>query len=255
MLLRHNELEYKIRDLKSQINNLPKGKLICSRNGNYYKWYHYIKHNKNYIPKKNRLLAEQLAYKEYLSNQLKDLSNEQSAISQYLNHRTHAEYDPFLTNPEFQALISSNFKNYSGINSDIINEWLNEPYEKNEHYPEQLIHKSISGNFVRSKSESIIDMLLFTNKIPFRYECALLLDETTFFPDFTILHPTTHKIYYWEHFGLMDIESYSKNAFNKLQIYANYNIFPTSNLITTYETKNNPLDIKLIEHIIQHYFS
>ena len=42
-------------------------------------------------------------------------------------------------------------------------------------HPEHLICKSISGNMVRSKSEMMIDMLLFQHRIPFRYECALVL--------------------------------------------------------------------------------
>ena len=43
------------------------------------------------------------------------------------------------------------------------------------------MHKGSSGNYVRSKSESMIDMVLYIHKIPFRYECALILGETTLF--------------------------------------------------------------------------
>ena len=78
------------------------------------------------------------------------------------------------------------------------------PYEKNPKYPEHLIHKTVSGIYVRSKSESMIALQLYTEKIPFRYECALQLGETTLYPDFTILHPKTGEIFYWEHFGMMD---------------------------------------------------
>jgi len=63
-------------------------------------------------------------------------------------------------------------------------------------------------NHNRYKSEVFIDMALFTNNIPFRYECALELGHSTLYPDFTIRHPKTGEICYWEHFGLMDDPSY-----------------------------------------------
>ncbi|MFQ8777759.1 MAG: hypothetical protein ACLR78_10425 [Roseburia sp.] len=63
---------------------------------------------------------------------------------------------------------------------------------------------------MRSKSEAMIAMLLHLNAIPYRYECALSLGGVTLFPDFTIRHPVTGVLYYWEHFGLMDDPAYAK---------------------------------------------
>ena len=100
----------------------------------------------------------------------------------------------------------------------------------------------------------MIDTLLYLNKIPFRYEDALHLGNTTFYPDFTILHPSTGKIYYWEHFGMMDDAAYAKNTCFKLQTYTSHGIIPSINLITTYETKEFPLSSDSIEKIIHHYF-
>jgi len=123
-----------------------------------------------------------------------------------------------------------------------------------DHHPEHLLHKSSSGNLVRSKSEAIIDMLLFHKQIPFRYECILQLEEATLYPDFTIRHPKTGALFYWEHFGLMDIPAYCHNTFSKLQLYSNYGIIPSLQLITTYETKEQPLTSNTVEKIITHYF-
>ena len=92
------------------------------------------------------------------------------------------------------------------------------------------------------------------NKIPFRYECSLTLNETTLFPDFTIKHPKTEKIYYWEHFGLMDNPSYVQNTYSKLHLYTSNGIIPNIHLITTYETKDYPIDVDTISKIIAHYF-
>lgn len=75
-------------------------------------------------------------------------------------------------------------------------------------------------------------MFLHNNQTPFRYECALHLGFETIYPDFTILHPLSKKIIYWEHFGLMDNENYIKNVCFKIQQYAQNGIIPSVNLIT-----------------------
>lgn len=196
-------------------------------------------------------LKKQLAIKKYLSLVLEDLSQEKRAIQFYLNHHsTISKSLNLLKNPEFNSLLAPYFTPLSQELTD----WMNSSYEHNLQHPEHLIHKSSSGNLVRSKSEAIIDMLLYINKIPFRYECALQLGEVTLFPDFTIRHPRTGEIYYWEHFGLMDNSSYSQNAFSKLQLYASHGIIPGIQLITTYETKEKPLGSDTVEEIIAHYF-
>ena len=97
-------------------------------------------------------------------------------------------------------------------------------------------------------------MLLYTNKVPFRYECALQLGETIIYPDFTIKHPKTGQIYYWEHFGRMDDPAYYHKPFHKLQLYTMHEIVPSIQLITTYETKKHPLSIEEVDDIIRKNF-
>lgn len=85
-------------------------------------------------------------------------------------------------------------------------------------------------------------------------EYALQLGESTVFPDFTIRHPQTKQYYYWEHFGMMDNDSYSTKALSKLRLYTANEIFPSIQLITTYETKDQPLDSAFVEMLIKYYF-
>lgn len=108
-----------------------------------------------------------------------------------------------------------------------VNEFLNDP-----------VHKSLLSN----------------HHIPFRYEGALHLGSLTLYPDFTILHLATEKVYYFEHFGMMDEQGYRLNTSKKLQTYINHGIIPTIDLITTYETKDHPISARTIEKIIQDYF-
>lgn len=251
MLSKYQELENQIHNIENQLKDMPPGTLNCARNGNYYKWYQSDGQNNIYIPKKKQSTAQQLALKKYLSLLLEDLSHEKHAIQLYLEHHSTTPKAPqLLNNPEFNSLISPHFMPLS----QELSNWMQEIYERNTNYPDQLIHKSSSGNFLRSKSESIIDMLLHINRIPFRYECALRLSETVLFPDFTIRHPKTGNVYYWEHFGLMDNYAYAQNACSKLQLYTSHGIIPSIQLITTYETKDNPLNPNTVEKIITHYF-
>lgn len=135
-----------------------------------------------------------------------------------------------------------------------LDEWQQQIFLKNEKYPEQLIHNTYSGNMVRSKSEVLIDMVLHENRIPFRYECLLELGDVEVFPDFTIRHPKNGELFYWEHFGMMDNANYSKNAISKLQLYVSNGIIPSIQLITTYETKEKPLNTEMIQKIVDYYF-
>jgi len=53
---------------------------------------------------------------------------------------------------------------------------------------------------------------------------------------------------------MMDEATYSKNTCSKLQIYTSHGIIPSIQLITTYETKAQPLSSDFIEKILQYYF-
>lgn len=245
------KLDAQIDAIQAELECLPPGKLVCTDNGKHYKWYNCNQHNKTYIPKGNRQLAEQLAIKKYLTALLNDLLHEKSAIQFYLHHHAeHSKAQQLLKHPAYRTLLAPYFSH----SSQELSEWMTASYDCNPQHPEHLIHKSSSGNLVRSKSEAIIDTLLYFNKIPFRYECALTLGEITLFPDFTIRHPRTGETYYWEHFGLMDNPSYSQSTFSKLQLYTNHGIIPSIHLITTYETKEQPLGTDIVEKIITHYF-
>lgn len=253
MLAEHKRLEEEISSIQNQLLSFPKDKLICAHNGKHFKWYHSNGHTKTYIPKKNRTYAEQLAIKKYLSSLLEELIHEKKAIEFYLRHHDSIHYTSaqlLLDDSGYKELLIPYFQPLSKELSD----WMHSPFEKNDKYPELLIHKSISGNMVRSKSEVLIDMSLHMHNIPFRYECALHLNNITIYPDFTIRHPKTGEYYYWEHFGLMDDESYIQKTCSKIYTYSTNGITPSIHLITTYETKDNPLSIEMIEKIIQYYF-
>lgn len=198
-------------------------------------------------------MAEQLAAKNYLTAVLEDCLHEKRAIDLYLKHHCSdtGKSDAFFSEDSpYRELLMPSFAPIS----EKLENWANASFERNSNYPEQLIHKTPSGRLVRSKSEAMIEYMLTKNKIPFRYECILHLGEKAFFPDFTIRHPQTGETYYWEHFGLMDDPAYAQNACSKIQNYAFHGIIPTANLIMTFEAKEYPLSLEVVEKLIEHYF-
>lgn len=248
----HQRLKEEIAKLEGRLQQLPEGNLLCAQNGSYYKWYVCRNGIRTYLPKSERKLAEQLALRRYLSCRLKDVRDEEHAIDSYLRRHAEKTYVDKLwdSNPEYGNLLSSYFvpKNLE------LSEWVKTPYQQNDMHSEQKIYKSCSGNSVRSKSEVLIDMALHTHCIPFRYECALQLEGAVLYPDFTIRHPENGKWFYWEHFGMMDEPMYYANVYKKLHLYTMNGIVPGIHLITTYETKKNPLDMEKVERVIREYF-
>lgn len=245
-------INQKINDIQKQLSMLPQGKINVKQNQKRFKWYVSHENTMKYLPKSERNLAEDLARRKYLSYRLEELIKEKEAIINYLKQFSGFSYksEKLLNNPLYIPLLKVSFK----TKSEIINEWSTASYTRKNNYSENLKHKTLSKNLVRSKSEAMIDSALFQNEIPYRYECLLQLDDDSFYPDFTILHPKTEEIYYWEHFGMMENPEYATNTFSKLLIYSSNNIIPTINLITTYETKDNPLSMYQIEKIICEYF-
>lgn len=96
-------------------------------------------------------------------------------------------------------------------------------------YESGKIHRALSGDMVRSKSEVIISNLLHQHEVPFNYETPLLApDGTMKLPDFSVTWQGT--TYYWEHLGLLDQKDYPAQWDAKRDWYDHW--FPNRLLIT-----------------------
>ena len=234
------------------MEGLPSGNFVCCSTRGKSKWYVSDGHTKTYIPKKNKELACRLAYKKYVEASLSELYARKKALEVYYNSCSKIKpASSILSNSEeIRNLITPILTSIS----EEAKEWMTSPYIKNPKKPDALVHKSSSGNLLRSKSETIIDMCLFNANIPYRYECQLVLGNRVIYPDFTIFDVRRGRRIYWEHFGCMDNPEYAMKACEKIKLYVSNGIIPSIDLIITFETKENPLTADKVMNIIDEYF-
>lgn len=69
-------VEGRIARLEEKLKEMPEGKLICAKNGKGYKWYTLLNGKYEYIPKRNKELAEALAKKRELITILQEAKSE-----------------------------------------------------------------------------------------------------------------------------------------------------------------------------------
>lgn len=256
---RINKLQAQCDYLRHKLSTFPEGELFIQKNGSYHRWRLKMKEKSVYCPKSNRSLAEVMALKKYYSLLLLEAEEELSLLNFYKKNFSSANRSRALSASD---LLSESSPYYEFLQSHFskdklpvsVQKWCSEAYETNGSHPEHLIHTTLAGHKVCSKSEVIIANLLYTNHIPYRYEAALALNEMTVYPDFTILHPTSQQLFYWEHFGMMDKSNYCDAACNKLKSYCYNGIFPSMQLITTYETGKVPIRSEQVQQIITQYF-
>ena len=246
--------EQEMRQLESLIKKMPKEDLRCAKNGKNYKWF-CIKEGDaaNYLPKRNRKIAEKLALKKYYVSRYEELSHQVKALKYYERQmkKVEGKADDLLKHEEWRKLLEPMFS----VEREDLKIWMEEKYEGGAGYPEHLVYKGSRGKYLRSKSEVIIDMMLYKYGIPFRYVDKLILDNGIYiYPDFTVRHPISGKRMYWEHFGLMDKQDYRNSACKKIRLYCDNGIIPSIDLIATFETVDHPLDVEKVEKIIQEFF-
>ncbi|MBE6005416.1 MAG: RNA helicase [Lachnospiraceae bacterium] len=120
-------------------------------------------------------------------------------------------------------------------------------------YEDRLVHKTVRGELVRSKSEVIIANALHYHKLEYIYEPELVLEGKVKRPDFKVVDDDTGEEWYWEHCGMMDDPKYKKRWEDKKTFYKKNGIEEGKNLIVTYD-ENGSLDSQKVEKIIDDIF-
>ena len=250
-------IEKSMANIESQIASLPEGALQVNRNGGTYNWLQIFpkqkgKAHRKYVSKNDRQLAEALAYKGYLRARLLDDKANLKAANLYLKYHVGDKHvDKYVDESAGRREL---FMPKLRRSDKAIETWMRDVYTGEVPEKQNLRYESQAGFKVRSKSEQIIVALLMKYQVPFKYEQHLYVNGNNLYPDFTIMHPKTHKLYVWEHLGMMDNYKYRSHNFDKINDYCLLGFIPGDNLILTYETGESGLDEILVEKLIQHYF-
>lgn len=257
---RKRQLEKEAESSRKFLSQAPEGMLVYQQEKGRVKWFLKIPDSgletgerRKYIPKKEQALAEQLALKKYHVYRLKEVNQEIKALNAYLKYHKEERgkaFQKFLQSAEFQELVPS----LTNSPKEKIKKWVTSSYHQNPLYTEQRNIHITDKIAVRSKSEALIAMKLIEHVVPFRYEAELLLEGYTFYPDFAICHPETGEVVYWEHLGMMERPIYREKTFAKLGIYMANGIVPGKNLILTFESAKEPLDMEWVEELILYHF-
>ncbi len=244
----------KAESLSEQIHKAPNGMLSVNASLEKAKWYYCEDGGRRrYLPKSEINLAQALAVKKYMQLEQDLAKNRAEAAAAYIrkiNTQKEAALAEFLSNPVYSELL---WDTKIGILPKQLRQWQDADYRRNDYCADQLKYKVNASLTVRSKSEVLIARSLDAAGIPFRYECALELRDTIIYPDFTLRHPKTGITVYWEHFGLADDRGYIENTQKKLCMYLQNGYIPTINLITTWETREAPLDLIIVEQIVRNF--
>lgn len=249
------ELQQTLTNIQKQLKNIPSGSLrIVHRRNNFF--YYLITSSKDtngkYLPKAQSKLARQIAQRDYNFTIKKEIESELKALYKFKKN-----YHPQNLINIYKKLTLGRKQLITPVqlsNEEFAKQWQAQSNLGNSFNSQNKCFQTSSGIFVRSKSEVLIADALTNHNIPFHYEMPFSLNDKTFYPDFTCLHPLSRKIFIWEHFGLIDQPEYAMHTLEKLILYQSKQFTKCSTLITTYETADQPLTPQKISCIIKDYF-
>lgn len=254
---RRKQLTEILENLTLQKKTEPQGKLKIVKKPYFVQFYHRktaADIQGTYINKKNLQIAKKLAQKDYNLATEQTLQKDLNALDVFLANYSEQE---MINNyksriPQVQSLISP----IAITPEDYAKNWQTVPYNGLPFENDTTEFYTLRGERVRSKSEIMIANALFQAKIPYRYEFPVSIKNSkTFHPDFLCLNPHNGCEIIWEHFGLMDKESYSQNALSKISIYADNGWILGKNFLYTMETTAVPLSTRFIEKLIKTHFA
>jgi len=226
-----------------ELKTLPDGRLV--KRG---RTYTHVINKKKISITKNTELIRALYRKKFLLTREKQLNNNISAISHYIETFNDATANGLINSlpPTYQAASNEYFFHPS------IDSWSADPSSKNPYKRSELVYTTKIGIKVRSKSEVSIANTLTEHNIPYRYEAPLKLGSKTIYPDFITLNPYTGQTTIWEHFGMIHESEYEQHMINRMNLYEQHSYIPFLTVIYTFEfdlRTDNRLQF-LIENVI-----
>ena len=228
---RKHFLEDVIHQLEYNLSRYPAGTIQFAHDYDYENNVRFFRHLNGkdiYLSEKtNKALIKALLQKRYETKALKKYSKELKLINHLMDFKK-----------DIPELIPDNLNGYVRKielpKNEILRSFDNNSHGSSSNRTGQYRVTTKEGVLVKSKAEQIIADELFDSKIPFKYELGLNCRDNSYrSPDFTIMNPSTGKVFYWEHFGMMDRSDYVRDKVDKMNSYSLTGIIPGDNLILT----------------------
>ena len=125
-------------------------------------------------------------------------------------------------------------------------------------FEKSMIHRTLRGEMVRSKSEVIIADRLFKLDVEYKYEYPFIILGLTICPDFTIEDIKSGRNFYWEHNKFSHIAEFDKLWNRRMDNYRAAGILPHEDgggengaLIVTSDSPEKRIPSQEIERIIR----
>lgn len=252
---RKRQLEICLGGLEQQIQMAPEGSLRITSTAAWPQYYHRKnQHDRTgqYINASQRSLITGLAQKGYYMAVQREIERQLDVLNDFIKN-----YNPSRMLDIYENLSQQRKQLiYPVVMSDqeYAAWWLSQEYIGKEFRDNAPEYYTNAGERVRSKSEIIIADKLSKYGIPYRYEYPITTASgIVLHPDFYCLNVRSREEIILEHFGMMDDPDYAENAMKKIDLYHSEGFIQGKNLIATFESREKPLNVKLLEDSIRLY--
>lgn len=246
------------RQVEKSLKNAPDGTLRAIRKRNQMQYYVKTPETATqyprgkYVKKADREIVKKISQRDYDKDVLEELEREIAIMNQFIE-QYHVEKiaECFEKATPYRK---EWIRPWIQTDEEYVREWMAIPYIGKRFDEGQTKIYTEKGERVRSKSEKMIADKLFLCGIPYKYEHPLVLKGMgKIYPDFTCLNVRTRKEVRWEHFGMMGQAEYCKNALKKIEAYIEAGYYIGENLITTYESADCVINMKVVEKLIEQH--
>lgn len=237
----------------SKYKNLGNGQIHVSRCRGNYQYYYVDKANgiRKYMG-----VDEEKAVRKYIQKDYELALNEKLKVLQKRIEKFISQYDIKELTDVYDNLNEGRKRYVTPLmepDDVYIEKWLEKHPGQQNPFPKEGIYQTNRGEMVRSKSEKIIADALDKYNVPYQYEPMLELGYNTVYPDFVTLNIRTRQTKYWEHLGIVSDIEYATKNFKKIQDYEKNGHLLGKDLITTMESVEVPIDVKLVEEKIKEF--
>ncbi|MGI5990569.1 MAG: hypothetical protein ACOX78_10010 [Lachnospiraceae bacterium] len=254
-----SELRLAESNLIDRLNKYPQGKIHIIRRGRSGRAMYYVRRSPSersgkYISVHDEKTLRIFLQKSYDDKLLKLLRFEAENLEKFLASTDKYPEQRRALYTEYPLNSRKLLKPIDMPDEVFAKEWLEIPFVTKGLTENTADFISENGEHVRSKSELAIANALYRYKIPYKYECPLILHGgKVIYPDFTVLNVRKRTVLYWEHRGMMDDRDYARYAVSRIKDYQKSQIYLGESLIVTEETLTQPLGTDEIHSVIKKY--